>query len=56
MTRPTKYTHELAIQICEHIVTGKSLRAICREVEGMPSASTVFLWLAKHPEFADLAE
>ena len=50
--RPTKYTKERAAEICGKIVAGKSLRSIC-EASSMPSASTVFLWLSKHPEFSE---
>jgi len=48
--RPSKYTEELADTICARLVEGESLKAICRE-DGMPSASTVFVWLDLHEEF-----
>lgn len=44
MARPSKYTVELADEICERIATGESLRAICRDI-GMPSRVTVLRWL-----------
>src|SRR5690349_8401417 len=50
--RPTKYTRELAAQICQEISDGKSLRAITRQ-ENMPASSSVFLWLAEHKEFSE---
>jgi hypothetical protein len=50
MGRPSEYTDETATLICQRIVEGESLRAICRE-EGMPAASTVFLWLDAHADF-----
>lgn len=48
--RPTSYTEETASIICQRLVEGESLKAICRE-DGMPSASTVFVWLDAHEEF-----
>jgi hypothetical protein len=41
--RPSAYTAELASQICERLVDGESLRAICRD-EGMPDDRTVRRW------------
>jgi hypothetical protein len=52
MGRPSDYTPEVAAEICERIVHGESLRAICRD-EHMPAASTVFLWLKTHAEFTE---
>lgn len=49
--RPTDYTDALALIICERLVDGESLRAICRD-EDMPNRSTVFRWLASDEEFA----
>jgi len=48
--RPSTYSEELAATICERLVEGESLKAICRS-DGMPAASTVFLWLEAHEEF-----
>lgn len=42
--RPTTFTQKLGDAICLRIAEGESLRSICNE-DGMPSASTVFLWL-----------
>lgn len=50
--RPTDYTEDLALSICEQIAEGKSLRSICAQ-EDMPAKSTVFKWLTIHQEFAD---
>lgn len=50
--RPSLYTPELAADICARLASGESLRAICMS-EGMPSASSVFLWLTQHPSFSD---
>lgn len=53
MGRPTRYTPQLAEQICRRLAMGESLRSICRE-EGMPGASTVIEWVYDNREgFAD---
>ncbi len=53
--RPTKFNHEIATRICDAIVDGKTIKEICGR-NGIPSASTVFRWLAKdeHDEFREL--
>lgn len=38
--------------ICNRIANGESLRAICSD-DGMPAASTVFLWLNDDPVFSE---
>jgi hypothetical protein len=48
--RPSDYTEDIAAAICARLVEGESLKAICRE-DGMPAASTVFVWLESHEEF-----
>jgi hypothetical protein len=50
--RPTDYTPELALKICERIADGESLRKICADSD-MPARSAVFRWLGQHPEFED---
>lgn len=50
--RPTDYSREAASAICELLVEGFSLRAICA-ADGTPDKSTVCRWLASHPEFRD---
>lgn len=50
--RPSSYTEEVADIICERIVGGESLRAICSD-KAMPPASTVFRWLAAHDDFRE---
>lgn len=49
--RPSIYNAELAAKICERMVSGESLRSICRD-ESMPCASTIALWRAQHAEFS----
>lgn len=41
--RPLRYTAEIAVQICERLAEGATLRAICRD-EGMPGETTVRRW------------
>lgn len=50
--RPCEYTPEIGATICNRIVDGESLRAICEE-NGMPSKSTVLLWAQNLKEFSD---
>lgn len=50
--RPSKYTAALASRICERLSAGETLRAVCRD-EGMPAASTVLAWTAKHNGFSE---
>ncbi|MCH7692503.1 MAG: hypothetical protein IID50_03565 [Proteobacteria bacterium] len=50
--RPTRYTPEVAADICTRLAGGESLRAICRD-DAMPSFSAVINWLfdGEHDEF-----
>ena len=52
MGRPTKYTPELAAEICERLAAGESLRAICRD-GSMPSTSMVMRWSLQIGEFRE---
>lgn len=52
MGRPSDYTPELADTICDLFATGVSMREVC-EKEGMPSPSSVYLWLSKYEDFSD---
>ncbi len=51
--RPSSYSTEKAVRICELISNGKTLKKICRE-DGMPDKATIFRWLAVNEEFRDL--
>lgn len=51
--RPTKYSIELASEICELLADGNPLRRICK-MDGMPNASSVYLWLIQHKEFSEM--
>ena len=45
------YSPELTDLICERLLDGTSLRQICQD-KNMPARSAIFVWLAKHKEFA----
>jgi len=44
--RPTKYSLDIAHDICERLSDGEPLRQICR-LEGMPAWRTVYDWIYK---------
>jgi hypothetical protein len=46
----TRYSPEVAAEICARIAEGESLRAICRDAH-MPHKATVCRWLASNEEF-----
>lgn len=49
--RPSKFTDELAAEICARIIESDyGLEQIC-EAEDLPSARQVFRWLAEHEAF-----
>lgn len=50
--RPSKFTQELANNICERIANGESLRKICQD-KGMPNKATVFRWQNDNSDFRD---
>lgn len=49
--RPSTYSEATALEICDRLSSGRSLRSITQD-EDMPVISTVFLWLSKHEEFS----
>lgn len=49
--RPSDYTPELAETICERVLM-RPLRQVCMDAD-MPGESAVYVWLGKHPEFAE---
>lgn len=51
--RPTKYSQDLADEICIRIVRGESLEAITRD-SYMPHVATIYRWLQKHEEFCEM--
>lgn len=52
MGRPSDYTPEIALAICERLVGKESLRKICLD-EDMPSTTSVFRWLEAHESFRE---
>lgn len=50
--RPSEYTEEIGILICQRIADGESLRKICKD-DDMPARSTVFRWLVHEDGFSD---
>ena len=52
MTYSPEQIAEFQATICDRIANGESLRQICDD-EGMPAASTVFLWLNADETFSE---
>jgi len=52
MGRPSIYNAELAASILIRISNGESLRSITKD-EGMPTQSSVYLWLLQKPDFSE---
>lgn len=50
--RPSDYLPEVADDICSLLITGESLRNICKR-PGMPNKATVMRWLKVHEDFRD---
>ena len=53
--RPTRYTNQLADEICAQLAEGLSLRKVCERTT-MPGRTTVFSWLRKKPDFRNQYE
>jgi len=51
--RPTKYSLAIALEICDRIADGQSLKSICSD-ERMPKKTAVYEWLLRHKEFTDM--
>lgn len=45
-----EYTQDMADQVCEHLMNGKSLRKI-EAIAGMPNRLTILRWLRENPSF-----
>lgn len=52
--RPTSYTQEVAIRICEGIARRVPLARLCDEDDSLPALSTVYKWRRDVPEFSEL--
>jgi hypothetical protein len=50
--RPSKYTQELADEICLRLAQGESLRSIVKD-DHMPAQANVYVWLMKHKDFQE---
>ena len=48
--RPSRFTQEVAAEICERLAEGEPLRQICRD-EHMPAWRTVYAWKDADAEF-----
>ena len=48
--RPSTYTPERAVEICERIIERGTVRRACQDPD-MPSESTLYRWAAQEPEF-----
>ena len=51
MGRPSKYTPELAAEMCERLSAGEPLRQICRD-DHMPHWTQVYEWKSRDPELS----
>ncbi len=51
--RPTLYSLEIALEICDRIADGESLVQICSDAK-MPKKTAVYEWLLRHKEFAEI--
>ena len=50
MGRPSEFTQEIGDEICSLLVSGLSLRSICKKDE-FPSVGTVLRWVGKDKDF-----
>lgn len=50
--RPSKYTPELAAEICERLSDGEPLRQICRD-DHMPAWTSVYSWAAVDKDLSE---
>lgn len=51
MGRPSKYTPELAAEICERLSNGEPLRQICRD-EHMPAWTRIYDWMGRDEQLS----
>jgi hypothetical protein len=51
--RPSGYNVEQADRICRRIAQGEGVAAICKD-DDMPCAVTVYAWLRRRPDFAEM--
>src|SRR3990167_2608340 len=52
--RPTRYTSELATEICDAIAANsKGVKKLCAENPHWPNKDTIFTWIKNNSEFSD---
>lgn len=49
--RPSTYTEEIGLKLCERIANGENVKAVCRDSD-MPDWTTLMRWRLRFPEFA----
>ena len=49
----TRYTSELADEICEEIAKGGALYLMCQEKENWPDESTIYRWIDANDDFRE---
>ncbi len=53
--RPSMYTDELAQKICDVVAkTPDMLEEICAKYDDFPCADTIYTWIRKRPQFAEM--
>lgn len=52
MGRPSSYSEDIALRICERLAADESLVSICKD-EFMPSLTTVYRWKHDNKEFRE---
>jgi hypothetical protein len=52
MGRPSSYSPEVGLEICQALAEGASLRSVCR-ADDMPDKATVMRWLHAHADFRE---
>jgi len=55
MGRPSKYSDEVAEEICDWLANGGSMTGYCRQ-PGKPNPSTIYRWLLTHADFCKMYE
>ena len=50
--RPSKYTPEIAREVCERLSDGEPLRQICRD-EHMPAWTSIYAWAAQDKQLSE---
>lgn len=51
--RPSNYSHDIAVAVCEHIANGMTLAQISK-LPGMPRMHLIFRWLANDQQFRQI--